>query len=242
MNPFSRRHWLETAACGFGGLAASALANDDYGKPKPKPKEYRYTPTRFGAARRVIFLFMEGGPSQYDTFDYKPNLSGMKSPFKFIESGESGLPISEVFENVAAHADDLCLLNGMETSSSSHGQAETLIHTGVTRYENTPSLGSWAFYGLADAAQQLPGYVTINYGGRASNFGAGFLPSKYQGVKIEVGDSRRSFFGEAASVVPNAMNRHYTSDGQMRQIDFVQRMNQAYADVDLSTKLFPRRY
>ncbi|MFT5465945.1 MAG: hypothetical protein ACI8UO_001041, partial [Verrucomicrobiales bacterium] len=187
----------------------------------------------FGTARRVIMLFMEGAPSQFDTFDYKPNLGRggtMRSPFEFVESGQSGLPISEVFPSLAEHADHLCLLNAMETSSSSHSAAETQLHTGGNSMLDTPSLGSWAFYGHGPTAQQLPGYVTVNYPGESKNFGAGFLPAKYQGVKMEIGSSKRAYFGETDSVVPNALNRHYTRGGQARQLDLVQQMNRAFAD------------
>ena len=231
----TRRYWLRNAACGFAGLAAGSLVAEEYGghQTYAKPKGNQSQATRVGTARRVIFLYMDGGPSQCDTFDYKPELGKggtMASPFEFRQRGESGLPIAEVFSNLGRHADDLCLLNGMVTESSSHGQAETLLHTGLMRSGDTPSLGSWAFYGLGSSRRQLPGFITVNYNGGASNYGAGFLPAKFQGVKLEVGDSQRSYFGEANAVLPNSVNRHYTSDGQARRRDFIQRMNLAYSD------------
>ncbi len=254
----SRRQWLKTTGCGFGGLALTALSAQEYAPESHRKRERPRRPEDHSGktgphlpprAKRVIFLFMPGGPSQFDTFDHKPDLAKalkpkegakrgrgprMPSPFEFQRYGQSGLPISEVFSNVAQHADDLCLLNAMETSSNSHSSAETSLHNGRGRgrseYE-LPSLGAWTYYGLGNSSNALPGYLTINYGGGAKNFGSGFLPSKYQGMRMEIGQQRRRFFGEAGSGgTANVGNRHYTVRGQRRQMDFVQSLNQDYVE------------
>ena len=237
----SRRRWLQMAGGGFGSLALGALAAraDVPGRPAqfdPKLKQ-NHAPR----AKRVIFLFMDGGPSQLDSFDYKPDLMAnhgkkskgkgmLRSPFEFKPHGESGLYISSAFPEVAKLADELCLLNAMETESSSHPSASQAFFTGNSRLE-VPALGAWSLYGLGDDGRVLPGFVSVNYHGSAKNYGHGFLPARYQGVQLEIGSKRRKFFREKKSPgAPNIASRHYSDAGQRRQMEFVQRMNRKFAN------------
>jgi len=147
----------------------------------------------------VIFLTMRGGPSHVDTFDYKPKLNDdtgkagkrpgtqlLGSKWKFTRSGKSGLYISELFPNLAKHADELCLIRSMQTDLPAHPQAFLNLHTGSTRFLR-PSLGAWTTYGLGTVNQNLPGFVTItppSDNGGAQNYGTAFLPAIHQGTKI----------------------------------------------------------
>lgn len=251
--PFSsnltRREALKSAACGFGYLAFSALANswsstarasslggaladsDGFNNPLA-PKTPHFQPR----AKRVIFMFMQGGPSHLDTFDYKPELlraggtdtggddgaKGRKSKllapaFPFRPRGQSGLMISDLFPNVARHADKLCLMNGMYTDNPAHPQATILMHTGSATFVR-PSMGSWILYGLGTENQSLPGFVTINPNNRlggAQNYGSAFLPASFQGVKAQTrGDS-----------LDNIRNLKFDLATQRRQLDLIQSMN-----------------
>ena len=158
----SRRHALRTTGCGFGYLAFSALATEAANRQYSNPLEPK--PTHFAPqAKRVIFLCMRGGPSHVDTFDYKPKLAKFdgkspgqiadglnkqkgrklkKSPWKFPQHGESGLPISELYPQLSKHADDLCLLNGSHTDIPNHPQALVQLHTGNFQFVR-PSMGAW---------------------------------------------------------------------------------------------------
>src|SRR5437588_10455428 len=206
---FSRRHLLQSADCGFGYLALADLCARVYGGEAPVSdgEQHHYQSpllpkaSHFPAkAKRVIFLFMQGAPSHVDTFDYKPQLqkddgklvlgrSLLASPWSFKQYGKSGLRISELFPNVAQHADDLCLLNGMHTDNPAHPQASIQLHTGSVRFVR-PSMGSWVLYGLGTQNQNLPGFITINPPngvGGAQNYGAAFLPAAFQGTRLDGG-------------------------------------------------------
>lgn len=244
--PLTRRRWLQAAGCGFGSLAFHALAADaedethDGAPGRPSQFDPDLKLQHAPRAKRVIFLFMDGGPSQLDSFDYKPAIKKnakkktrgsaiMRSPFAFAPHGESGLYISSAFPELAKLADDLCLLNGMETDSSSHSSATQAYFTGNSRLE-VPSLGAWSVYGLGDGGRVLPGFVSINASGSSKNYGHGFLPASYQGVQLEIGENKRQFFREVkASGAPNLASGHYSELGQRRQIEFVQRMNRQFA-------------
>jgi hypothetical protein len=235
----SRRTWLKSTSCGFGYLALAGLCSREaaagtatYQNPlAPKTPHF---PAR---AKRVIFLCMRGGPTHVDTFDYKPALtrndgrtvSGgnqgrrlMKSPWKFNFSGQSGLPISELFPHVARHADNLCLLNSMQTTVPNHPQAFMMLHTGEFRFTR-PSLGAWTLYGLGSENQDLPGFITISPPsdlGGAQNYGNAFLPAAYQATRI----------GESGVQLANARIGNLTSplpaNMQRRQLELLQSMNQ----------------
>jgi hypothetical protein len=222
---------LQHTAAGFGWLAFSALnaqlsqASTKFTSPLA-PKEPHF-PAR---AKRVIFLFMQGGPSHLDTFDWKPSLkeaAGKTSEaggrngkllapvFKFKPQGQSGLMISQLFPEVSRFADDLCLLNGMHTSNAAHPQATIAVHTGSVNFVR-PSLGSWVTYGLGTENQDLPGFVTINPTGQggAQNYGSSFLPAAYQGTRVDL---------EAGGI--RDIRNHLGRQRQRSQIDLIQEMN-----------------
>ncbi|MEM9644435.1 MAG: DUF1501 domain-containing protein [Planctomycetota bacterium] len=195
-NQWSRRQVLQQAACGFGAVAFTALHHVN---------EAEGAGTHHTAkAKRVVFLYMDGGPSQVDTFDPKPRLTqedgkkfGMKmektqfdnagntlaSPWKFQRHGESGLPISDLFPHVSKHADKLCVVRSMTSQFSEHTSANYFLHTGLGQI-GRPSMGAWATYGLGSENDDLPGFVVLNGGltppGGLDNFNSGFLPASHQ--------------------------------------------------------------
>ncbi len=238
---FSRRHALKTLSCGFGYMALAglttqgALADVRNGNSQnPLLPKQPHFPAR---AKRVIFLCMRGGPSHVDTFDYKPQLAVddgksspnqkgrklMQSPWKFNQHGESGLPISELFPNLAKHADDLCLINGMQGEIPNHPQAYLKLHTGSFRFVR-PSVGAWSLYGLGTENQDLPGFITLNPESRvggAQNYGSAFLPAIYQGTAI--GQVNQSL---SNARIGNIRNDRFTGDLQREQLNLVQEMNE----------------
>jgi Protein of unknown function (DUF1501) len=243
--PFSRRTALKTAACGFGYLAFADLAARAAEKEKSPlaPKKPHFA----AKAKRVIFLCMEGAPSHVDTFDHKPKLTAddgkpfsgsrfgggklLASPWKFQQSGKSGLWISELYPELAKHADELCVINSMHTDVPAHPQAFQHLHTGSFQFKR-PSLGAWTLYGLGTDNENLPGFVTIsppiNNGG-PTNYGSGFLPAVYQGTPIGGGG-----FGPRGGpmTVSNIRNPRQTSSAQRSQLDFIQSLNRSALDRD----------
>lgn len=206
--PLTRREMLSKCAQGFGGFALAALmAEPAYGKRLVQteasplaPHSPHYAPK----VRNVIFLYMDGGPSQMDTFDPKPMLTRdhgqpfkmkmeptqfnnnghtLGSPWKFQQYGQSGLPVSELFPHVAQCADDLCVIRSMVSNFSEHTTANYFLHTGLG-LAGRPSMGAWISYGLGTENQNLPGFVVLNGGlippGGLDVFGAGFLPATHQ--------------------------------------------------------------
>lgn len=203
----SRRELLHSSALGFGWLAlADMLHASDTAASAPNPLAPR--PAHFPAkAKRVIFLFMHGGPSQVDTFDYKPRLDAddgkplpfakprvvsgatgnlLKSPFRFQQHGQSGAWVSDLFPHVARCVDDLCFIKSMHGSNSRHGGALLELHTGSDTFVR-PSMGSWITYGLGTENRDLPGYITIcptlTHGG-VNNYSSAFLPALYQATPL----------------------------------------------------------
>jgi len=205
MHTPSRRDLLKSTALGFGMLALQDLLQAaDVVAPDPlRPRMPHFTPK----AKRVIFLFMHGGPSQVDTFDYKPKLaiddgkplpfpkprvvSGatgnlLKSPFEFKQYGQSGAWVSDLFPNIARKVDDICFIKSMHGSNSRHGGALLELHTGSDTFVR-PAMGSWVTYGLGTENRDLPGFVTIcptlSHGG-ANNYSSAFLPAIYQATPL----------------------------------------------------------
>ncbi len=200
----SRRHMLQSAATGFGWLAlADLLARADSNPDPLAPRAPHFEPK----AKRVIFLFMHGGPSQVDTFDYKPKLTAddgkplpfpkprvvsgatgnlLASPWKFQQYGQSGATVSEIFPRIATIVDDLCFIKSMHGSNSRHGGALLELHTGSDTFVR-PSMGSWINYGLGTENRDLPGFITIcpslSHGG-VNNYSSAFLPAIYQGTPM----------------------------------------------------------
>ncbi len=198
--PLTRRDMLKRAGTGFGALALHALlARESLAANTPPPSLAR--------AKRVIFLFMHGGPSTVDLFDPKPllerdagkplpfdgprivshktgNLLG--SPWKFQRHGLSGAPISELLPHIGSIADDLCFIRSMRCTNSRHGGALLELHTGSDTFTR-PSMGSWINYGLGSENDNLPGFITINPSGSHGGAGAwssAFLPARFSGTRI----------------------------------------------------------
>ena len=208
--PLSRRQMLAQCASGFGAVAMAALlAETGRGVDAERPKA---TDARLPAkATSVIFLYMDGGPSQVDSFDPKPRLDRehgqpikmkvpatqfnnvgnvLKCPWPFRRYGQSGLPVSDLFPHIGRRADDLCVIRSMVSKFSEHTSANYFLHTG-SGLQGRPSMGSWLTYGLGSENQELPGFVVLNGGlipvGGLDNFGSGFLPANYQGSILKPG-------------------------------------------------------
>jgi hypothetical protein len=197
---------LRSSAAGFAGLALAGLLADDAAAARVDPLAPR-SPHFQPRAKRVIFLFMHGGPSQVDTFDYKPLLTRdhgkplpfakprvvssetgnlLRSPWQFRQHGQSGAWVSELFPHTAGVVDDLCFIHSMHGSNSRHGGALLELHTGSDTFVR-PSMGSWITYGLGTENRDLPGFVTICptlTHGAEHNYGAAFLPAAYQGTPL----------------------------------------------------------
>lgn len=208
----NRRDMLKQSGVGFGYLAAAALLGELSSKAVSAETAFERAlaakPSHFPCkAKRAIFLFMKGGPSHIDTFDYKPQLQKddgkelpfdkprvqfaktgklLGSPWKFARYGQSGSFVSQLFPNVAKHVDDLCFIHSLHGTNAAHGGALLKLHTGSDAFVR-PSLGAWLSYGLGTENSDLPGFVTIcptlAHGG-VNNWGSAFLPAIYQGTPL----------------------------------------------------------
>lgn len=244
----TRRCLLQSTAVGFGHMALSAMLGQQANAEQSGGTLAAQLPPVMPRAKRIVFLFMKGGPSHVDTFDPKPLLDRdhgkplpfdlprvtfakqgnlLRSPWRFRRHGESGLPVSELFPHVAQHIDDLCILRSVHGTNPAHGGAALKLHTGSDQFVR-PSMGAWVTYGLGTENQNLPAFVTIcptlAHGG-VNNWGAAFLPAHCQGTPI----------GNASQPVSSAMvkhihNRHLSSDQQRRQLALIRAMNQDHLD------------
>jgi len=209
LSPFSRRQWLASTGCGFGSLALSGLVAQANAPTNPlaaKPGHHK------ARAKRVIFLFMQGGVSHVDSYDYKPQLikddgkqnafddariianTGkrgsnqriMKPLWKFSQHGQSGRWASDLFPEMHKHMDNLTFVHSMHTEGVAHGPATIFLHTGSTNFIR-PSMGSWVLYGLGSENANLPGFLSIapsSGNGGPRNYGNAFLPALYQGTAV----------------------------------------------------------
>lgn len=242
----NRRQLLRSAACGFGSLALAGLCADE--SPAARLSPFAERPTHFPArAKRVIFIFMQGGPSQVDTWDYKPQLAQrdgqamqfdvartrkvsaervLKSPWKFQQHGQSGHWASELFPHMVRHVDDCCQIRSMHTEGVAHGPATLFLHTGATNLIR-PSVGAWVTYGLGTENQDLPGFLVLCPSaakGGPRNYANAFLPTHYQGTVL----------GRAGVSVQQANFRHITNErvplaDQREQLRFLQALNREQA-------------
>ncbi len=241
----SRRRMLKQSAIGFGHLALTALLADQ-SRAVPVDPEHPLAPRdpHFPArAKRVIFLFMKGGPSHLDTFDYKPKLQAddgkelpfdkprvqfadtgklLKSPWKFKPYGKNGMLVSELFPHVAQCVDDICFLHSVHGTNAAHGGALLKLHTGSDNFVR-PSMGAWINYGLGTENQDLPGFLTIcptlAHGG-VKNWGSAFLPADYQGTPLGVAS-----LPSTEARVKYATNRWLRRNQQRLQLDLLSAMN-----------------
>jgi hypothetical protein len=244
---FSRRHALKSLGCGFGYLAMAGLAHEAAAKDAASNPLAPKTPHHAPKAKRVIFIFMQGGPSHVDSFDFKPRLEKddgkmidfddartlaktkkivphrvMKSLWKFKPYGQCGLQVSELFPVIGQHADDLCVLKGMHTEGIAHGPATLFMHSGTINLIR-PSVGSWVTYGLGTENQNLPGFITISPSmgnGGPRNYSNAFLPTAYQGTAVG-----RAGIPTAEAKIRNLVNESRPAADQKQQFDLLSALN-----------------
>ena len=239
----TRREWLTRSASGFGGVALAAMMADDRARAADSSaaNPLAVKPPHFQAtAKSVIFLYMDGGPGQMDTFDPKPRLRAehgqpiqlpelpttvfnitdkvFGSPFEFSQHGDSGLWVSDLFPHVAECADDLCVVNSMVADHSEHTAANYFVHTG-SGFQGNPSAGAWVTYGLGSECDNLPGFIVLDSGlippGGMDCFGSGFLPASYQGTLFRRGEH------PIADIVP----REPDPALQVGKLDLIRKLN-----------------
>ncbi len=243
--PITRRDMLTQCAGGFGAVAMTALmADDSFASPDSDtpPSPLAPKPTHFAPkAKNVIFLYMDGGPSQVDTFDPKPRLDkedgkpfGMNvdkktlqfdnmgltlaSPWKFKQYGQSGLPVSDLFPHLGKCVDQIAFIRSMTSKFSEHTFANYFLHTGHP-IQGRPSMGAWATYGLGSECQNLPGFIVLNGGltppGGLDNFNSGYLPATYQA----------SVFSAGNVPVANIKPWESTPERQQSKLDLMRRLD-----------------
>lgn len=238
---------LQSSAVGFGHLAMAAMLQkpgDVYATDSLNAPPQHVTPR----AKRVIFLFMKGGPSGIDTFDYKPKLQAddgkelpydkprvqfaatgalLGSPWKFQQHGESGIHVSELFPHVAQRIDDICVLNSVHGTNAAHGGAALKLHTGSDTFVR-PSMGAWVNYGLGTENENMPGFLTIcptlAHGG-VKNWGSAFLPAECQGVPLGVA-SKPSLDANVKFIE----NAKWSTEQQRQQISFLNSLNRQHLE------------
>jgi hypothetical protein len=239
----TRRHLLHSASAGFGSLALSGLLGIEQARAAASDPLAIRAPHFPARAKRVIFLFMHGGPSQVDTFDYKPLLKRdhgkplpfarpkvvssetfnlLQSPWAFKQYGQSGAWVSDLFPELSKCVDDICFVKSMYGSNSRHGGALLELHTGSDTFIR-PAMGSWITYGLGTENSNMPGFLTIcptqSHGG-ANNFGSAFLPAPYAGTAIgSVGIPARD------ARIPFISNTETPRPIQRKEIDYSQKLN-----------------
>ncbi len=248
----TRRQALHQAGTGLGMIGLVGLLHDAGllgrvtaeaaipGSPSKNPLAARapHFPAR---AKHVIHIYLNGGPSQVDTFDPKPllkkhegkmlpqgNLSterktgtALPSPFRFQKYGQSGIEVSEIFARTAQHADDLCIIRSMHANTPNHEQSMRLMNCGDERLSR-PSMGAWLTYGMGTENENLPGYITLCPGlpvADVSNWRSAFLPGIYQGTYI---DTRKE---KAEDLIENIRNSVVSKSDQRRQLDLLAELN-----------------
>jgi hypothetical protein len=246
----TRRESLQRLGTGLGVLGlAGILAQDGSlvnasGAVSPlAPKDAHFAPR----AKHIIHLFMNGGPSQVDTFDPKPALEKyhgqrppnadlkterktgglMMSPFKFKRYGESGIEVSDLFPMVGSCIDDICVIRSMHTNIPNHEPSLLMMNSGETQ-PTRPSMGSWMLYGLGTENQNLPGYVVLCPGKPVVGpqlWSNSFLPGIFQGTHINHASSL-----DPAKVIPHVNNHHLTKSSQRQQLDLLKRMNELHLE------------
>lgn len=243
-SPTTRRELLLRSANGFAALAWSALMTEpSFGETLTAGSRRVTTGLHHPAqARSVIFLFMEGGPSQVDSFDPKPRLARehgrpismktpptqfnnvgnvLQSPWEFRPYGESGIPVSDLFPNIGRFVDDLAVVRSMVSNFSEHTNANYFLHSGHGQ-QGRPSIGSWVTYGLGSESDNLPGFVVLHSGmippGGLDCFNSGFLPASYQGSLFRE--------GPAAVALADLTRAEPTELDQRGKLDLVRTLDQ----------------
>ena len=247
----TRRELLARTGNGFAmlglmgllGESALAMPSQQSGTGPFNPLLPR-KPPRAVKAKRVIFLFMNGGPSQVDTFDPKPALlkyagkpiplqlpterrtgAALPSPYSFKKYGESGIEVSEIFPNVAKHVDDMVIIRSMHADVPNHEPSLMLMNCGDARMIR-PSMGSWVLYGLGTENQNLPGYISMCPGGypiqETQNWQSGFLPGVLAGTYIDPTKD------DVDKMIENIRNHYTLPSDQREQLDLVQKLNRQH--------------
>ncbi|MCE3015083.1 MAG: DUF1501 domain-containing protein [Pirellula sp.] len=256
--PASRREFLRRSGVGFGSIAMAGLLAEDSGRmfadgsaalteqshPNPMhPKQPHFA----AKAKAVIHLFMNGGPSQVDTFDPKPALdkhhgqpvpnnlrteretgAAYRSPFKFQKYGQSGIEVSELFPHVGEMIDDVCVIRSMHANVPNHEPSLMLMNCGDATLVR-PAVGSWVTYGLGSVNQNLPGFIAMCPGGYpikgSENWQSGFLPGAYQGTYINTKNK------DIEKLIANIRNASgITQSDQRRQLDLLQAINRRHQE------------
>jgi hypothetical protein len=244
LNWLTRRHMLQRCGMGFGMLGLTGLLQAETPAINPLAPKQPHFP---GKAKRVVHLFMNGGPSHVDTFDPKPLLdryhgqalprtnlrterktgAAMRSPFAFRPYGKSGIPVSELFGRTAAHVDDLCIIRSMYADVPNHEPSLMLMNCGDGRLPR-PSFGAWVTYGLGSENQNLPGFMAMCPGGypivATQNWRSAFLPGAYQGTYINTQHTA------VDQLIENIRNTGMSSFEQRRQLDLVRKLNERHLE------------
>lgn len=238
-----RRHLLSRMGCGLGLTALRSLAASDSAATAADPLAPK-APHFPAKAKHVIWLFLNGGPSQVDTFDPKPMLSKfhgapmpagnlkterktgllLKSPFTFKNYGQSGIPVSEIFPQVGQRIDEFTVIRSMYTDRPNHEPSLTLLASG-DKFQGRPSMGSWLTYGLGTFNRNLPGYVVLCPGLPVLGhplWSSAFLPGVHQGTYIASGDK------DPAKLVQYVKNSSLTPPQQRRELDFLKGLNELH--------------
>jgi hypothetical protein len=237
----TRRQMLQRTGMGLGSAALGTLLAETNVAVNPMAPKRPPLPAK---AKRVVHLFMNGGPSHVDTFDPKPSLakfankpipitlkterrtgSAFPSPFQFKRFGQSGIEVSEIFSKVGEHVDDMCIIRSMCSEIPNHEPSLMMMNCGEIR-QVRPSFGSWITYGLGSENQNLPGFIVLCPDGLPTqgnqNWRSAFLPGAYQGTLI---DTRET---DIEKLIENIKNRYTSRNEQRRQLDLLAELNQQY--------------
>jgi len=237
----TRRQLLARTGTGLGLLGLATLLQESHAADTPLAARAPHFP---GRVKHVIHVYLNGGPSQIDTFDPKPLLkkydgkklpqgnltterptgAALPSPFKFRQYGQSGIEISEIFERTAQHVDDICFIRSMHANTPNHEQSMRLMNCGDERLSR-PSMGAWVTYGMGSENVNLPGFIVMCPGlpvADVSNWRSAFLPGIYQGTHL---DTRKT---KVEELIENIRNSAVTAGDQRRQLDLLAELNRQY--------------
>jgi len=252
---WNRRELLQSAGGGFGGLALQSLLHQDDLLAEDVASPLAPRSSRFASkAKSVIFIFAYGGPSHVDLIDPKPALdkwheksipvfrkedafnkttkdTAMRSPYRFKRHGESGLPISELFSNIATCADDLCVIRSMHCESNNHAPALFHMNTGFV-LAGRPSMGAWATYGLGSVNDSLPAFVVMwDYRGGpiggAQNWTSGFIPAAFQGTP---------FRSQGEPIIDLRPPANITPEQQQARLKLLSKLNERHLEANPNEK------
>ncbi|VAX39846.1 hypothetical protein-putative related to sulfatases [hydrothermal vent metagenome] len=250
--PASRREFLQRCGTGLGALSLAGMLADEeetclQAAEKPKSPTAARSPHFPAKAKAIIHIFLNGGPSQVDTFDPKPALKkyagkslpsqnlrterttggAFPSPFQFKKYGESGIEISEIFSELGECADDLCVIRSMHANVPNHEPSLMLMNCGE-QIQSRPSAGAWINYGLGTENQNLPGFIVLCPGGYpvagSLNWRSSFLPGVYQGTYID------SQYTQIEKLIANIKNKTVTKKVQRKQLDLLQKLNRKHQE------------